>query len=428
VARAEETATWGSAYLPGNLLFSLAAGVSIPGSAQSLAADLEIASELFLVKIRPANLFPLDLGLMASGFAGSMVPDGSGRSSIDLGAGAAATIHLGFRGALSDVGPLVSRFELFGILGAVVEYHVLSGDWSFATLPPSGLGLQAEGGLRFFLSDDTTLDLAAGIRSGRLVAGLGLSRRFGAPETRLEDLIPARPAAAGAVAPADAEAAPSERSLSGGEQSGLDAERPGDRIAIRLAAINFDNLSRATAAFVSLVSDDRSFAEGDAVRWRIEHPSDTAIGAIEFEKSLRRILPDGSREWGIEIDEGAKRSRLVLRTDRSDGAELVRVLDEGGTTGVEIVPDNPDAWRAALPDAFNGRRWMADDQTESARISVPAGSFVTRRAEVTEDDTMFTVWFAEKTPGVVVKLTVTRSGRIELFGELLEISTDGAAR
>lgn len=369
------------------------------------------------MKIRPANLFPIDIGLAAAAIARWWPPGVGGRSALGLTAGSLVTLHLGF-GSASSPGTLLDRLDFNTAFGLEYQLNALFGDWSGVALPVGGLSFAALGGITYFLTDSFAVQLRASYHAGGSSVSLGALLKVGPAETG------SLPLAAG-TSTANATSEEVTRSeLSIPRERSVAAIRPGDLVGAEFAYLNLTSLYQTGLGYVGFDVGDESFGEGEAVRWRVRFQSGGVTDEITYTRALLRINSDGSKWWRSEFFWDGQATPFDYLVDRSDGLAELLYYDRATSQVIRYQPQDPDSWQSARSVPTVTREELESLSGPTERVRVLAGSFDSRRATISYEGTTSTVWLSGEVPGRLVKLTVQSDGQTVVEGELVE-TADG---
>lgn len=394
---AQSTAPWiGTHYQPGNMAFSLGAGV---GFNYGFGVGLYPGAEYIFTKIRPGDAFSLDFGAGVKGaFTYWNYPYSSG-GYLGLGAAPMISAHFGLRGFTgTEFADYLSRLDFFTSLGLGYHVRVPVGG---STTGAAGLAIANFSGLNYFLTDSIALTLSSNywygfgstVSPGNFSASIGFVYKIGPAEEIGE---------------------------------GVDISGPGFAgITGELMYTNFAALYWSSIALAGYMPSDETFDEGDGIRfWHRYRSEDDDVDEMEFTRALLHINDDGSRWWRFEffVDDEEMAFEALVNTD--DGIEQLRYIDPESDDVVTHTPSNPYLWRTYEEDDFWTSEELADMRTGTERVRVPAGSFQTERLETSDEGYTYRWWVTDEVPGRVVKFEGISEDKENVSGELVDVLTN----
>lgn len=380
-------------YQPGNVAFSLGAGLGFGGS--GLGVSLYPGAEVIVAKIRPADAFSIDFGAGArGGFTFRTYGTTPASGYLALGGAPFVSAHMGLRGfAGSEFADYLDRIDIHTSLGLGYLTYIPTG-----TTGPidGGLALANFSGINYFLTDNLAISLGtnylmswASNVPGAFTTGVGVVLKFGPAEEvgeRVDIGIP--------------------------DLSGMSGE---------LMYTNFAALYWASVALGGYLPGDDTFDEGDGIRFHHRYRSveDGDIEEIEFTRALLGADADGAQWWRIEFLLEDDELAFEVRVNEDRGIELMRYLDPATEQVTTHTPGDPYLWTTY--DEMWTKEELEEHRVGSERVTVTAGTFDTDRIEATEEDYTYTWWMNEEVPGRVVKFAGTTEDETSVSGELLEI-------
>lgn len=378
----ESTGWWGSYYMPGNTAFSADVGV---GFNNGIALDLSPGAEVIVTKIRPGDLFAIDIGVGAKGllsFWRSSAAQTHGY--VAFGGGPFVGAHFGFRGLDFSFSEYLERLDVFTAIGLNYLVYGPTGDWTGFTSPSSGLKFGTFGGFNYFLTDSIAVSFTGAYWSDWSSTTVGVTLKLGPKEPLGE--------------------APEFGSLSG-----------------NIAYLQFSALYWAILGFGGYVADDESFAEGDGIRWWMSFPDDNDSDEIEYTRALLRINSDGSKWWRAEFDSEGDLSEFEYLVDKSGGLVMLRYEDPETHEVVSYEPSDPDGWWGGYQGSVKDREDLDALSEGTERVRVPAGTFTAEKVVAGEPPYQYMWWYTDEVPGLLVKLEVYEEDILIVEGELRDI-------
>ncbi|MBU8912933.1 MAG: hypothetical protein KOO61_02850 [Spirochaetales bacterium] len=387
----ESTGWWGSYYMPGNTAFSAAVGV---GFNNGIALDLSPGAEVIVTKIRPGDMFAIDIGVGAKGllsFYRSTSPQLHGY--LAFGGGPFVSAHFGFRGLDFSFSEYLERLDVFSAIGLNYIGYGLTGEWT-GLEPSGGIKFATFGGFNYFLTDSIAVSLTGAYWSDWSSTTVGVTLKLGPKESLAER------ADFGVLDDVTLTAA----SLSGD-----------------MAYLQFSALYWAILGFGGYVADDESFAEGDGIRWWMSFPDGNDSNEIEYTRALLRINSDGSKWWRAEFESDGELSEFEYLVDKSGGLATLRYEDPETDEVVSYEPSDPDAWWGGYHGSVKDREDLDALSEGTERVRVPAGTFSAEKVVAGEAPYQYTWWYTDEVPGLLVKLEAYEDNTLIVEGELRDV-------
>ncbi len=358
LATAEEPASWGSYYAPGNIIPGISLSV-LQGSA--ITFGVQPSAEVILLKPGVAGFNFIDIGAEASGYLGI------GTDGMNIGAIGSGTLHLGFRGFEFPGSEYLDRADLYAKFGLGLDF-----------ISPNGTELvfASSSGVNYFLND-------------RLMAGVGYFYRNGVNglQVNLRYRIGATPAVSGMGEIWAAGAA----GLRSAAQMGL---------VSRFYAYFF--FAFYTGGY-HWAPD--TFNIGNGTVWRYSSDGDVFF----IEKVLIETAANGNQWWRLRYYDSEEEVVYEFSITPNQQFGVLRYKDENGIVteyNFDQSGDRSNQRIAANTDEVSPEELSRMAQNYSREdITVPAGTF--RQCYQIRDEAdgnEYTWWFApNNVPGRMVK-------------------------
>lgn len=391
----DDAGWWGSYYMPGNIAASAEAGLYLGAG---LGIDLTAAGEYIFTKVRPGNLFSLDLGAGVRGLASFYRSAGGAYGYTAFGAAPFLGVHMGFRGFDFDFAEYVEPLDVFAAVGLGYVGYTLRGAWT-GTQPGGGLTFMSFNGFNYFLTDRLALSVVysywANFNYINLnTVSIGARLKIG-PKEELGDR-PDFP---------DVE----------------EVERGASVLGGNLAYMQFVSQYWLILGFGGFIADDESFEVGDGVRWWMALPDENDVNEIEYTRALLHVNDDGSRWWRSEFEAGSDLSDFEYLVDDEGRILSLRYEDPSSGEVVTYEPEDPDAWWGEYEESVRDREELEEMSEGTERIRVPAGTYRANRVTAVDEPYEYTWWYTEEVPGLLVKLEGYEDDTLLVEGELREV-------
>jgi hypothetical protein len=379
---AQESALVRGHYQPGNMQFGVDAGAQINGiSGLSLAAYP--MAEFIFAKVRPLDLFAIDIGAQA--FARLGLGLGSDAEGFGIGAGAMATFHFGLNG-LSAPGMEVFR-PLDFVTSLGLGYDISGARLAFAV----------ESGFQYFINPGLAVRL--------------MYRNFGqSSDVTVGVVIKLGKAEEGEVHDITADVRTVEESIT---------QIEGNVIMLQFTALNAMSLGYWGYSWVGLEG-----SRDDGSVWRIRNDD-----GDEFLISRAVLAETAEGVWNQLVFEGDG-ERIVYEYLVDPYYRIVELryrLPDGDTGTYYPEAGEYQAPEQLVTDAAEnfGLEYLGEEQ-----VRVPAGNFTADHYRTAENGASYDFWLSEQVPGAMVKYEFTSddgSGSGMVTGELFEIIINARA-
>ncbi|MFP4112989.1 MAG: hypothetical protein ACOC2Y_00040 [Spirochaetota bacterium] len=393
VAGAQDGPWLATHYQPGNIAFSLDAGLSFSGG---FGASAFPGAELILAKFRPGNVISLDVGLGAKGIFSFWGYANSDLGVISIGALPFASVHFGLRGFTgNEYANYLDRLDFFTGFGVGFASNVPVGNWGTAPTPGSGLAFGSLSGVNYYLTDSIAVSLNGNFVWGAVEApvsvGIGVVYKIGPAEEI-------------------------------GERIDLGAidDMTGDVMYASFAALYWSSV-----ALGGYLPSDDTFEDGDGIHFRHTFVDDEGdVEEMEFTRALLHTNADGSQWWRFVFYDEEETFAYEALVGEDDAIERLRYADPETETVTTYTPDEPYLWQTYEDGEFWTSEDMDELRTGTERITVPAGTFRTDRLEASEEGYDYTWWISDEVPGRVVRYEGRSDEMENVSGELREILTN----
>jgi len=401
VLPAQVSAPWfGTHYQPGNVAFSLGAGLGFGGG---FGISLYPGAEIIFAKVRPADVFSIDFGAGVKGAFSSWTYGVSpSYGFMTLGAAPFVSAHFGLRGfSGGELANYLERLDFFTAFGLGYQTFIPTGSWGSIAEPTGGLAFANFSGLNYFLTESIAITVNtnyfygwnSSVSAGAFSTGIGVVFKIGPAEEIGERAVFEIPDV--------------------------------DAMTGNLMYANFAALYWTSVALGGYMPSDDTFEVGDGIRvWhRYWSDDEDDVEEIEFTRALLHENADGAKWWRFEFFVDDEELPFEALVNSENEIEIMRFIDPATDEVGSFVPRDTSIWNAYEEEEFWSSEELSDMQVGTERVRVPAGTFQTERYESSEDEYTYTWWLSDEVPGRVVKFEGVSQQTENVSSELLEVNS-----